>query len=89
MTQPPDLHELLDRLERAVNDLEPGDVEGRERVAALAQRIRNRMQTGDNAQMRGEVLEELEEQITDFEVSHPTLTLALQKIVNALSNAGI
>lgn len=89
MANPPDLHELLDRLEAAVDDLDADDVESRERVNALATRLRQRMDAEDDAQMRGEVMEELEGQLTEFEVSHPRLTLALQKIINTLSNVGI
>lgn len=85
----PSVHDLLDKLEREVANAKGADPEHSRKTLALATRIRDRLDQHFDEDLQAELLAEVESVITHFEVNHPTLTAAIQRVASALSAAGI
>jgi len=84
------LHELLAKLEREVEQMEVTDEAGRERLRYLEADIRRlRERTGEDEESDEPMLERFQESIDHFETSHPELTMMISQMMTILSNAGI
>ena len=84
------LHELLAKLEREMEQMEVTDEAGRERLRYLEADIRRlRERTGENEESDEPMLERFQESIDHFETSHPELTMMISQMMTILSNAGI
>ena len=86
-----ELGKLLEQLHSEIEHTESIDEKGRERLRDLAADIGDLLARSDNEQTQAQesVLERLEDSISYLEVTHPTLTQTLSRVLETLSNAGI
>lgn len=85
------LRKLLEQLHSELEHTQSVDDKGRALLKDLDMDIRgllNRSE-GDALQVQPPVLGRLEDSIDHFELTHPTLTMALSELLTALNNAGI
>lgn len=87
----PALRKLLEQLHTEIEHTQSVDEKGRELLRDLGSDIRELLarSEADQAQAQQSLLGRLEESISYLEVSHPTLTNTISKILESLSNAGI
>ena len=87
-----ELRNLLEEVHRKIESTDQVDEKGRELLSHLSTDIQNLLErTGQEDQVRGSSTEvsRLEESVSYFEVTHPSLTAALSQLLNILNNAGI
>jgi len=86
-----ELGKLLEQLHSEIEHTESIDEKGRERLRDLATDIGELLARSDEEQTQAQtsVLERLEDSISYLEVTHPTLTQTLTRVLETLSNAGI
>jgi hypothetical protein len=84
------LRELLEKLNKELENIEVTDEAGRERLRQLDADIRKLLRrSGDRAASDEPMLERFQDSIDHFEASHPQLTMMLSQMMTILSNAGI
>jgi len=83
------LGELLEELHNELSNTEAVDEKGRELLRALNSEIQKLLDQSRDRGSDDSLLERMQDTIDHFEDTHPTLTLALSHIMNALNNAGI
>ena len=84
------LRELLEKLNKELENIEVTDEAGRERLRQLDADIRKLLRrSGDRAASDEPMLERFQDSIDHFETSHPQLTMMLSQMMTILSNAGI
>ena len=84
------LHELIEKLEREIEQMEVTDEAGRERLRHLESDLRRlRERSKDDEETDEPMLERFQESIDHFETSHPELTMMISQMMTILSNAGI
>ena len=84
----PNLHELIEKLEKEMEQTQVKDEAGRERLRQLEadiRRLKERSEEEDDETM----LERVQESIDHFEEDHPQLTMMISQMMTILSNAGI
>jgi vacuolar-type H+-ATPase subunit I/STV1 len=79
------LEELLAELRAAIDENERGAANDAE-LARLAGRVEDRIRLQDDD---GDLVEELREEVTRFEVTHPKLAAAIGRAADALSALGL
>lgn len=79
------LEELLAELRAAIDANERGAANDAE-LARLAGRVEDRIRLQDD---EGDIVEELREEVTRFEVTHPRLAAAIGRAADALSALGL
>jgi hypothetical protein len=86
-----ELRELIEKLHAEIQEAHSVDEKGRELLSHLDSDIRELLaQTGGTGSpVHPSTLRRLEEGIDQFEVTHPTLTILISKLLEALSTAGI
>ena len=85
-----DLHELLEKLQNELKQIDVTDEAGRERLRQLKADIRSlRERTGENEETDESMLERFQESVDHFETSYPELTMMISQMMTILSNAGI
>ena len=86
-----ELGKLLEQLHSEIEHTESIDEKGRERLRDLAKDIGELLARSDGGQTQAQtsLLERLEDSISYLEVTHPTLTQTLSRVLETLSNAGI
>jgi hypothetical protein len=86
-----ELRSLLERLHTEIERNEPLDEEERELLQHLGTDIRELLarSEGEGTQAEPSMLKRLEDSIHHYEVTHPDLTMLLDKLLSILSNAGI
>jgi len=85
------LRELLEQLHDELEHTQNVDEKGRALLSDLDADIRgllNRSKT-DALQVQPPMVGLLEDTINHFEITHPTLTMAVSELLTALNNAGI
>lgn len=85
----PNLHELLEKLQREMEQIEVKDEAGRERLRQLEADIRRLRERSGEEEDDEPMLERLQESIDHFETDHPQLTMMISQMMTILSNAGI
>ncbi len=87
----PELRELLEQLHTEIEQTDAVDDRARELLRHLNGDIRELLDRSEHAPLRARAstVRRLEESIRELEVSHPTLTGMLSKLLATLSNAGI
>ena len=84
------LQELLEKLEKEMEQMEVTDEAGRERLRHLEADIRRlRERSKEDEETDEPMLERFQESIDHFETSHPELTMMISQMMTILSNAGI
>jgi hypothetical protein len=86
-----ELGKLLEQLHSEIEHTESIDEKGRERLRDLAKDIGELLARSNDGQTQAQtsLLERLEDSISYLEVTHPTLTQTLSRVLETLSNAGI
>jgi len=87
-----ELRNLLDQVHNEIEHIDNLDEDGRQRLLHLENDINDllkRSGNGPQLQAHPSTVRSLEDSIEYFEVSHPTLTSQLSKLLSILSNAGI
>ncbi len=87
-----DNRKLLEKLESEIEQTKPTDEKGRELLRHLREDIRAYLERSGDDQGQPEddsFIENLNNAVDHFEISHPTLTTMLSQMLNILSNAGI
>ena len=86
-----ELRKLLEQLDSEIEQTESVDEKGRELLRDLASDIGELLarSEGGKDQSQTSMLERLEDSISYLEVTHPTLTQTLRRVLETLSNAGI
>ena len=84
------LTELLEQLHNELDGTQAIDEKGRELLRDLTADIQELLKRSEGAGADDDsLLERWQATIDHFEVTHPTLTVALSHIMTALNNAGI
>ena len=86
-----ELRKLIEQLHAEIQNTHTVDQKGQELLAHLESDIRKLLAKsgGLAAPVRPTTLRRLQEGLDQFEVTHPTLTLLISRLLEALSNAGI
>ena len=87
-----ELRKLLEQLHGEIEHTESIDEKGREQLRDLATDIGDLLARSDDEQAHTQaasLLERLQDSISYLEVTHPTLTQTLSRVLETLSNAGI
>lgn len=83
------INDALAELRREIEQLEIGDKDVKERLGSLVKTIEQRMTPDLTAEEHHNLLLELKDIITEFEVKHPSVTGIVSEILMTLSNMGI
>ncbi len=86
MTEPA-LRELLAALHARLQETDAPDSETRQLLKSALQDIEGTLGRGDAAS--ASAVERLEQAAVGFEAEHPTLVVALRRLIDALGKAGI
>lgn len=86
-----ELRKLLDQLHSEIENAESIEDSDREQLRHLAGDIGDLLARSSSRTVKAQppLLERMEDSISYLEVTHPTLTQTLSKIIETLSNAGI
>jgi hypothetical protein len=86
-----ELRKLLELLHGEIEQTKSIDDKGRELLRDLAADINELLVRSEGGQAKAQesMLERLEDSISYLEVTHPTLTQTLSRVLETLSNAGI
>jgi hypothetical protein len=84
-----EIDELLEKLNKEIEGIQPDDEKGQELLRELSADIRELLERAESKQPAPSMMQRLEATIDHFEVSHPDLTAALSSASAILSNAGI
>jgi hypothetical protein len=85
-----ELQKLLEQLHAEIENTESIDDKGRELLRELGSDIRDLLARSEEGQLQQHsLLGRLEESISYLEVTHPTLTNTIARVMESLSNAGI
>lgn len=85
------LHEELERLNREIDRTQPSDEEQRQRLKALRDSVQAALDRDhqENPHPYASLSDLLRESIQQFELTHPNLTLAMDRMLDILSQSGI
>jgi hypothetical protein len=83
------LNEALEELRREIDNLQLGDQAAKERLSGLVENIEQRLNPDLDPGERPDLILEMKDVITQFEVAHPRITGIVNDIMMALSNLGI
>ena len=84
-----EIDELLEKLNKEIEGIEPDDERGQELLRDLSADIRELLERAESKQPPPSMMQRLQASIDHFEVSHPDLTAALSSASAILSTAGI
>jgi chromosome segregation ATPase len=84
------LRELLEKIQKELEQIEVTDEAGRERLRHLDADIRSLLERSEEMEETDEpMLERLQDAIDHFETTYPRFTMMLSQMMTILSNAGI
>lgn len=86
-----ELHKLLNQIHDEINNTQEVDEKGSELLRDLEGDIRKLLERSaeKSDEMHPPMINALEETIQHFEVTHPSLTVLISKLLDTLSNSGI
>jgi len=86
-----ELRKSLQQLQDVINNTQTVDDKGRDLLHDLDNDIRALLDRSEEnlIQLHPSVIQRLEDTIYHFEVSHPSLTTVISRLLDSLSNAGI
>jgi chaperonin cofactor prefoldin len=86
-----ELQKLIESLHEEIQNAQSVDEKGRELLEHLEADIRKLLTQagGVSHPVHPSTLQRLQEGLDHFEVTHPTLTIQLSRVLEALSNVGI
>jgi hypothetical protein len=87
----PELRKLLEQLHSEIEQTKTVDDKGKDLLRHLQRDIGVLLQRSESAETEaeGSFAGRLEDSIDHFEITHPTLTTILSKVLATLSNAGV
>ncbi|WP_045225679.1 DUF4404 family protein [Methyloterricola oryzae] len=85
------INNALEELRREIERLDLSDTETKERLTGLVESIEQRMTAAPGVveEDQPDLLNEMNDAVTQFEVEHPRITGILNDIMMALSSSGI
>lgn len=84
------LHELLEKLQSELEQIDVTDEADRERLRHLEADIRSlRERSNVQEETDDSMLERFQDSVDHFETSHPEFTMMISQMMTILSNAGI
>ncbi len=85
------LKKELEKLHAELNKTQPGDQAQREMLQRLIDEVQNSLDSSiqNEPELRASLADRLTQAIELFEITHPTLTAQMDKLLNILSSAGI
>lgn len=85
------INNALEELRREIERLDLSDTETKERLTGLVESIEQRMAAAPGVveEDQPDLLNEMNDAVTQFEVEHPRITGILNDIMMALSSSGI
>lgn len=86
-----ELNNLLEKLTQEIKNVHSVDEKGTELLLELDKDIHTLLERSgeDTLEMQVSSIQLLEKTIRHFETTHPNLTVAISKLLDTLSNAGI
>ena len=86
-----ELQKLIESLHNEIQNTQSVDEKGRELLAHLEADIRKLLNQAGGASnpVHPSTLKRMQEGLDHFEVTHPTLTILLSRVLEALSNVGL
>ncbi len=84
-----DLEEALEKLIRELDQIDENDTKSREKLKQVVGAIEKKLNEPENKEHHDQLLDKLNEQKVHFEVEHPIISGALDKIINILAKLGI
>ena len=86
-----ELHKLLKRVHNEIEHTETVDEAEQELLSDLSSDIRELLERSEGSRLNPHptIISRLNKTIDRLEISHPTLTASLSKLLSILSNAGI
>ncbi len=83
------INDALGELRKEIEQLEIGNPQAKERLTSLMRNIEQNLDFSSTGEERQDIVEEVKDAITHFEVEHPHITGILHELMMALSNMGI
>jgi len=83
------INDALGELRKEIDGLEIGNQAAKERLASLVENIEQRLESSGESDDDHDLVDEMKDAITHFEVEHPRITGIINDIMMALSNLGI
>ncbi len=83
------INDALGELRKEIEQLEIGNPQAKERLTSLMKNIEQNLDFSSTGEERQDIVEEVKDAITHFEVEHPHITGILHELMMALSNMGI
>jgi signal transduction histidine kinase len=83
------INDALAELRKEIERLEIGNQAAKERLANLVENIEQRIESSGTSEEDHDLVEEMKDAITHFEVEHPRITGIINDIMMTLSNVGI
>jgi CII-binding regulator of phage lambda lysogenization HflD len=89
MADSSELKASLEKLRSEIAALEAGDRQTKQRLEALVRDLEEKLDRPRDTDLHKDAVQHVDDAISQFEVSHPTLTAVLNDIMVKLSNMGI
>ncbi len=83
------INDALGELRKEIEQIEIANPEAKERLTSLVENIEQNLDLSGSSEEHQDMVEEVKDAITHFEVEHPHITGILHEIMMALSNMGI
>lgn len=83
------VHELLRELTSQLDDIGSQSPEKRIRLESLIANIEGRLSSHINEDYQQELVDEISEEVVEFEADHPTAAATIRSIINMLSSLGL
>ena len=83
------VHELLRELKDQLDGVAAQSSEKRTRLENLIANIEGRLNSHINEDYQQELVDEISEEVVEFEADHPTAAATIRSIINMLSSLGL
>jgi hypothetical protein len=83
------VHELLRELKDQLDRVAAQSSEKRTRLENLIANIEGRLNSHINEDYQQELVDEISEEVVEFEADHPTAAATIRSIINMLSSLGL
>lgn len=83
------INDALAQLRKEIERLEIGNRAAKERLTSLVESIEERVEASGGGEEHQDLVEEMKDAITHFEVEHPRITGIINDLMMTLSSAGI
>ncbi len=86
-----ELHDLLEKLHHQIENTQTLNTDQQEQLRHIEEDIRKLLDRSPNktAEIHPDILQQMEDAIAIFEITHPTIAMTFTKLMAVLSNAGI